>query len=248
MAGVPKVELVEAVSRAIALLDAFTIEDASLRLTELARRTKLPKSSALRLARTVAASGYLASTDEGGWRLGASAARLGARYQVGFNIHQSIAPGMLALAEATGRSISYFVHDGRSRIRLLHVPSRSSTGSAGSRVGEPMPLDRGSPRQVLLAFAGHPGALYDSIRKRGFHLTIGEARAGGAGISAPVFGSRWNVVGALCLGVPASDATETLLRGYAPALVAGATNLSRALTKQQTSISLVEGRSSWHPQ
>jgi DNA-binding IclR family transcriptional regulator len=88
----------------------------------------------------------------------------------------------------------------------------------------------------------------DSIRKRGFHLTIGEARAGGASISAPVFGSRWNVLAALCVGVPASDATKTLLPGCAPALVAGATKLSRALAKQQTSISLEEGPSSRRPQ
>jgi DNA-binding IclR family transcriptional regulator len=118
-----------------------------------------------------------------------------------------------------------------------------------SRVGEPMPLDRGSPGQVLLAFAGEKGPLYDSIRKRGFHHTIGEARAGGASISAPVFGSRWNVVGALCIGVPASDATDSLLLSYAPALIAGATKLSRALARQQARIlPLVNSRSSWHPQ
>jgi DNA-binding IclR family transcriptional regulator len=229
-------DLVEAVSRALALLDAFTIDDASLRLTELARRAKLPKSSTLRLARTLAASGYLAPTEAGTWRLGPSTAWLGARYQVGFDIHQSIGPEMQALATATGRSVSYFVHDGRSRIRLLYVPGPSLEDNRHRRVGEPMPLERGSPGQVLLAFAGQAGSLYDSIRKRGFHYTIGEARSGGASISAPVLGSRWNVVGALCIGIPASEATESVLLTYAPALLAAAKKLSRTLAKQQASI------------
>jgi len=220
-------ELVEAVSRALALLDAFTIEDVSLRLTEMARRAGLPKSSTLRLARTLAASGYLATTEEGTWRLGPSAAWLGARYQVGFDIHQSIGPEMQVLANATRRSVSYFVHDGHARVRLLHVPAPSAPGTSRGRVGEPMPLDRGSPGQVLLAFAGQAGPLYDAIRKRGFHHTIGEARSGGASISAPVFGSRWNVVGALCIGIPAGEATASLLLSYAPRLLASTTKLSR---------------------
>ena len=120
-------ELVEAVSRALALLDAFTIEDVSLRLTEMARRAGLPKSSTLRLARTLAASGYLATTEEGTWRLGPSAAWLGARYQVGFDIHQSIGPEMQVLANATRRSVSYFVR----RPRAGKAAARSGTFGSG---------------------------------------------------------------------------------------------------------------------
>lgn len=243
----PAGKLVEAVSRALALLDAFTIEDAALRLTDLAQRTGLPKNSVLRLARTLAADGYLSLTEKREWRLGPAAAWLGARYQVAFDLHHTIEPEMQALARHTGRSVSYFVHDGRNRVRLLHVHGGESPGGV-KRVGEPMPLERGSPGQVLLAFAGRGGALYEGIRKRGYHVTIGEARSGGASVSAPVFGSRWNVVGALTIGVPAAEATEALLQAYVPDLLASTTRLSRALAREQERMNPLQRKpGAWHP-
>jgi DNA-binding IclR family transcriptional regulator len=243
----PAGKLVEAVSRALSLLDAFTIEDASLKLTELARRTGLPKNSVLRLARTLAAGDYLALTEKREWRLGPAAAWLGARYQVAFDLHHTIEPEMQALARQTGRSVSYFVHDGRNRVRLLHVHGGDASGAV-KRVGEPMPLERGSPGQVLLAFAGRGGALYEGIRKRGYHVTIGEARKGGASVSAPVFGSRWNIVGALTIGVPAAEATDSLLHEYVPALLSSTTRLSRAIVREQDRMNPVQRKSgAWHP-
>jgi enoyl-CoA hydratase/carnithine racemase len=35
------------------------------------------------------------------------------------------------------------------------------------RVGEQLPLDRGAPGRVILAFSGAPGEPYETIRKRG---------------------------------------------------------------------------------
>lgn len=240
-------ELVNAVGRALALLDAFTIDDAALGLAELSRRAELPKTSALRLARTLAAKGYLTAVTGGAWRLGPATAWLGARYQVAFDIHNTIEPLMQELGHATGLSISYFVQDGDSRIRLLHVPGESS-GARKVRVGEPLPLDKGSPGQVLLAFTGKQGKLYDEIRKRGFHFTIGEANKASASVAAPVFGARWNVVGALCIGVSSHMASESLLRGYAPKLMKAAEKLSRALSEDQMGHKpLALARSTWHP-
>jgi len=240
-------ELVNAVGRALALLDAFTIEDAALGLAELSRRAKLPKTSALRLARTLAANGYLTAVAGGAWRLGPATAWLGARYQVAFDIHNTIEPVMQELGHATGQSISYFVHDGDSRIRLLHVPGERP-GVRKVRVGEPLPLDKGSPGQVLLAFTGRQGRLYDEIRQRGFHFTIGEASKASASVAAPVFGARWNVVGALCIGVPSITANEKLLRAYAPELMKAAEKLSRALNEEQMEHKpLALARSTWHP-
>lgn len=243
----PAEERVEAVSRALALLDAFTVDDASLRLTELARRTGIPKNSALRLARTLAAAGYLSVTENRAWRLGPAAAWLGARYQVAFDLHHNIEPEMQALARSSGRSVSYFVHDGRSRVRLLHVHGDAASGRP-RRIGEPMPIDRGSPGQVLLAFAGRAGALYEAIRRRGWHLTIGEARRGGASVAAPVFGSRWSVVGALCIGVPAAEASEAMLCSYVPSLIAATTRLSRLLEQDRQPVAaLMRKPGAWHP-
>ena len=57
--GGQKETRVVSVSRALALLDAFQPSEIMLTLGELARRTRLHKTTALRLARTMAAARYL---------------------------------------------------------------------------------------------------------------------------------------------------------------------------------------------
>jgi DNA-binding IclR family transcriptional regulator len=219
-------DLVNAVERALSLLDAFTINDPSVSLAELSRRTKIPKTSVLRLARTLAARGYLTSVGGGAWRLGAATAWLSAKYQVAFDVHNLIEPEMRELGRATGRNVSYFVHDGDSRIRLFHIVAQDGAKRL-VRVGEALPLDRGSPGKVLLAFSGRKGKLFDEIRTLGYHFTIGEAKATVASVAAPVFGASSELVGALCIGLPAIEADEALLRRLAPQLIKAAAKLSR---------------------
>src|SRR5665647_3299934 len=66
-------ENVSAVTRALALLDAFEVNEQTVSLSELSRRLSMGKSTVLRTARTLARSGYLAQTDDGRWRLGPAA-------------------------------------------------------------------------------------------------------------------------------------------------------------------------------
>jgi len=238
-------DVVVAVTRALGLLGAFTVAEPRLSLTELSCRVRLPKTSTLRLARSLASCDYLVQLEDGAWRLGPAAAWLGAQYQVAFDLHNNIGPEMRDLALRTGHSVSYFVRDGQKRIRLLHVSGAADAGAA--RVGEPLPLDKGSPGQVLLAFTGRPGAVYDEIRKRGFHVTIGEAKKVSASVAAPVFGARWGVVGALCIGMPADLATQGKLRSLAPQVMMAAERLSRKLQSDQGGQSPTTARSTWHP-
>ena len=91
-----------AVTRALRILEAFDMGDTWLSLAELSRRAGLNKSTTLRLARTLALSGYLVPKEEGGWRLGPSAGWLGARYQAGFDVHNVVEPMLLDLSQKTG--------------------------------------------------------------------------------------------------------------------------------------------------
>src|SRR5690606_14591972 len=64
---------VHAVARALAVLDAFDVDEQTVSLSELSRRLSMGKSTVLRTARTLAAAGYLAQTQDGRWRLGPAA-------------------------------------------------------------------------------------------------------------------------------------------------------------------------------
>ena len=71
---------VAAVERALAILDAFTDQDSELTLAELAKRTKMYKSTILRLARSLESCGYLMRAEDGTFRLGSRL--LAARFAV----------------------------------------------------------------------------------------------------------------------------------------------------------------------
>lgn len=219
---------VTAVARALALLDSFDGHEAQLPLAALARRTGLAKPTVLRLARTLAASGYLVPLPGGAWRLGPAAARLGAGYQRAFDLRNVIEPALQGLAQQTGHSASFFALELGQRVRLLRV--RGADGFVSpTRVGEPLPLERGAAGQVILAFCGSAGATHDAIRARGYHVTVGEADAAAASVAAPVFAARSGVLGALSVAVPADAAANAELQRHAATVVEAALRLSQTL-------------------
>ncbi|MBV6304546.1 helix-turn-helix domain-containing protein [Candidimonas humi] len=235
---------VSAVRRALDLLDAFGIDEPRLSMAELARRVGLPKTSALRLARTLAASGYLVQTEKRDWRLGPSTAWLATRYQMAFDLKGAVRPALHALAQATHRPATFFVREGEARIRLMRV--EADADSRAAPVGEQLPLDKGSPGKVILAFLGKRGKLFDDIRQRGYHITIGEARKPFASVSAPVFGVGWSVIGAINISCASEGASEPVLEAYASAVVAAGRSLSSALMRWDDK-TVKPPKSYWHP-
>jgi DNA-binding IclR family transcriptional regulator len=227
------------------MLDAFDISKPRLTVSELARKTDLPKSTALRLARTLESKGYLVQLDGGAWRLGPSTAWLAARYQVAFDLKGVVHPALRRLSLVTRKTASFFVHEGDVRVRLVRI---EGDGQTMQHVGEQLPLDRGSAGKVILAFTGSAGQPYDEIRRLGYHVTIGEALGNLASVSAPVFGAGWSVVGALSVSCLRDSVAMNDLVAHAPAVMTVARNLSSALLRE------AHGRSSaslppsyWHP-
>jgi len=240
-------DTVTAVSRALGIMDAFGMADSHLALAELARRTDLPKPTVLRLARTLSLSGYLVALEGGAWRLGPAAARLGARYQRGFDLSNLIEPALQKLAEDTGRSASFFALEDRQRVRLLRVRGKDGFVTP-TRVGEPLPLEKGAAGQVILAFSGGRGRMLARIRERGWHLTVGEADAGSASIAAPVHGAPRSLLGAMSVAAPANDKAVADLERHVAVLVEAARLLSHAFaTDAYKSSDGTAIRSLWFP-
>lgn len=239
-------ETVHSVIRAMALLDAFGVADAQLALAELSRRTRIPKPSALRLARTLAEAGYLVALDGGAWRLGPAAARLGARYQRGFDLTNLIEPALQDIAGRTGHGASFFTLEGRQRVRLLRVLGADGFASP-TRVGEPLPLDRGAAGQVFLAFSEGGDKTYPTIRRRGYHVTVGEADVGSASIAAPVMTGHGQLIGALSLAAQAGENAAQELERHAPVLIDAARRLSQAFARSEAKNRAGMDLQRWHP-
>lgn len=190
-----------AVDRALSLLSAFRTGDASLSVTELAERTRLYKSTVLRLLSSLAHGGLLRKTPEGLWALGPEVARLASLYTASFSLEDVVLPVMKALVAKTGESVALHVRQGEQRLCLFRVDSPQLLRDH-VRAGDLLPLDRGAGGRVLMAFSGARGKVYDRIRKEGYVHAVGDRIPGLVGISAPVWKSGHELVGALTLTVP----------------------------------------------
>ena len=236
---------VNAVIRSLSLLEAFGLTDPQLSLAELSRRTGLHKTTALRLARTLAAHQYLVQKDDGQWRLGRAAGWLGACYQSAFRVQDEIEPVLRDLSIQSGESASFYVREGLERTCLVRVEGPQAIRHH-VRVGAAMPLNLGAPGRVILAFSGELGEPYESIRRKGFHLSIGERDPQVASVSAPVFGMNQQLLGSMCISGPNSRLSETQLIKLSPLIMQAAKQLSYALTgKSSREVRLQT--STWHP-
>ena len=96
-----------AVDQAISLLAAFRAGDKSLTVTELAERTRLYKSTVLRLLASLAHGRLLHRNAEGHWMLGPEVSRLASIYSASFSLEDIVLPEMRELVQRTQESASF---------------------------------------------------------------------------------------------------------------------------------------------
>lgn len=234
---------VHAVVRAMSLLKAFDGgEEVFLSLSELARRTGMHKPTALRLARTLALSGFLVQREDAAWRLGPAAGWIGSRYQAQFDVGSVIEPVLVRLSGQTGESASFYIHEGNLRSCLMRCDGPRARADH-PRSGELLPLELGAPGRVILAALGEPGDLYERIRRQGFHWARAERATGAAAVAVAVRNRQGTVLGAVSTSGPVERLTPAVLRRLAPVTIAAARQLGLAMS----GVPATSLRATWHP-
>ncbi|WP_082784028.1 IclR family transcriptional regulator [Polynucleobacter sinensis] len=239
---------VAAVLRALHILEAFGGDDVHLSLAELSRRTALNKTTVLRIARTLAKKHYLVQRDDGDWRLGRATGWLGACYQATFDVHEIVEPVLRELTIETGESASFYVREGNQRTCLARVDG-PQTIRHHVRVGIGLPLELGAPGRVILAFSDEAGEPYEEIRKRGYHLSMGEREPEVSSVSAPIFGLDWKLLGSICISGPTARLPKTRLLELAQTVIHAANQLSYSLAgnAKLAKVKLPDSIATWHP-
>ena len=92
----PAVEGVASADRALTVLSAFRKGDRALSLAELAARTGLVKSTIMRLCISLEKFDLIERLEDGRYRLGVEAARLGSVYQQSFALEERVIPVLVA--------------------------------------------------------------------------------------------------------------------------------------------------------
>lgn len=220
---------VEAVDRALKILECFSSEAPEISLADLSRQTGFYKSTILRLAVSLERFGYLTRAETGLFRLGPATWRLGSCYQQGFDLAEILRPELKALSADANETASLYVREGNARVCLYREePLRSIRYSIVE--GSSLPLDRGAPGKILMAFAGEDIEGAADIRRDGFAISLGERDPEVASASVPLIASGGRLVGALAISGLISRFDEARQEVLLDALKASAERLSRKLT------------------
>jgi len=219
---------VEAVERALSILDAFATERPRLTLAELAAATGLYKSTILRLAGSLERFGYLVREESGAFRLGPSLWRLGSIYRHGFDLGDAIRPELRRLVEATGETASFYVREEKMRVCLFRHNSPQAARhhlDEGARLA----MGAGASAHVLAAYTGASGAKAKGVMAQGSAISLGERDPHVAAVAVPVFDTASRFRGALAISGPISRFDQKARATALAALKASAQRLAAVL-------------------
>lgn len=219
---------VRALDRALALLDAFSLERRRMTLVELAGQTGLPKSTVFRLAATLVARGYLEHAD-GHYEVGLRCFQLGSIFRASIDLRARALPHLIALRDMTGETVQLAVLSGDNIVYLERVHSQQPVAYMRSTVGAVLPVYCTGLGKALLAFepseAIHgylervvlerhtPNTIIDrraflaemaAIRRQGYALDREERELGVRCIAAPIFEITGRCVAALSIAAPSA--------------------------------------------
>lgn len=213
----------ETVDRALQLLLVFDAEEQrELTVGGLASHLDIHRSSASRLAGTLAQRGFLERVPRTErFRLGPAVARLGLLAVGGRGLISESREAMELLAEQTGEATVLSVLEGTEVVNIAQVSGPHIIGMT-NWIGRRTPLHASSDGHIFLAFAGvdlgegprealAPNTITDTaglakrvgrIREYGWAYAIGELEDGLNGVAAPVWNGSGRCVAALSVSGP----------------------------------------------
>jgi IclR family transcriptional regulator, KDG regulon repressor len=241
------------VRNAARLLKEFRTREASIGVSELARRLGLGKSGVHRLLTTLVAEGLVEQDPRtGGYRLGIVMFELGEAVKVHLDLHAAAGPVLAHLRDQTGESSQVGVLDGDDVVYVDRLESAHSL-RLFTETGRRVPAHCTSSGKVLLAHAPEhvreaflarpiarltPHTIVDAdvlrgelatVRTRGWAEAINEREIGVASLAAPIRDLHGEVVASISIGAPVARFGAVPRRRFARALVEAGEAVSRRL-------------------
>ncbi|MFI5761849.1 IclR family transcriptional regulator [Streptomyces sp. NPDC051563] len=238
------------VDRAFALLAAFDSDHRALSLAELAQRSGTPRSSTLRLARSLVHVGALERLADGRYVVGLRLLETASLAPRGHGLRSVAMPFMEDLFHVTRQHVLLAVRDGQEAL-LVERLSALDASPVAYRVGGRLPLTSTGVGLVLLAHAPAPDqehaidayepgqgpvgiATAADLRRALAEVRRGDHAYGRQNgprpldtVAAPVRDGH-DVVAALSVVAPSTGFTDA---GYGPAVRATARAISRKLAE-----------------
>jgi DNA-binding IclR family transcriptional regulator len=191
---------VAAVDKALGILRLFHSETPELSLMQIAERTGLYKSTALRMLASLEGALLVIKKMDGKYALGPTIASLYAAYQHQQSLETVVTPILEKLMHATNESAAFHVRQGDKRLCLYRVDSNQALRDH-IKVGDLLPMDKGAGARVIRAFEGAKDKISMQIHKDMVLAISGDRVKEISGYAAPVFNSE-GLLGAITLTMP----------------------------------------------
>jgi DNA-binding IclR family transcriptional regulator len=237
-------------NRVLRMLDAFTAQHPAMTLTELARRSGLPLSTAHRLVGQLVGWGALERGEDGCYRIGLRLWELAALAPRSQGLRERALPYLEDLSQVTRENVQLAVREGAEIVFVEHIAG-STAVPVFTRVGGRLPTTATGVGLVLLAHA--PAEVQDEVlaaplqrhtpftvtdprrvrrmladvRASGFVVSDRQLSAESVSVAVPVHDGRRRVVAAMSLVVRHGIAVSALV----PPLLTSARAITRALSR-----------------
>ena len=253
-AGQPRDATVGALLHGLAVLDMFTWDRPVIGIAEVSRQLGVHRSTASRLAATLATAGYLEQAGEHGrYRLAAKLSRLGEIAAAGDQLRDAALPPLRDLVSRIGETGHLGILDGAEAVTVAVVDGWQ-TVRMHSWVGKRSPAHCSSMGKALLAGlpAAEIGARYPQsrleartdrtitgtgelkrhlaqVRERGYAVDRQELEPHLCCVAAPVFDKTGTVVASISVSGPDSRIDEASIPAIAEVVRHAAGQISARL-------------------
>ncbi|SNS43766.1 IclR family transcriptional regulator [Rhodococcoides kyotonense] len=232
------------------ILDAFSFDRPSMTLGEIQQSTGIPTSTVQRLVTNLVSQGFL---DRAGdqIRIGVRMAYWAATATKDLDVLSIVNPVLKEMRDITGETACFFRPEQNYRV-CVAVAETTHALRRDMYVGKVIPLNVGSASRVLLAYdatlaerilsgtleqvtadsiteADTLRAAVDKARADGYAITTGERETGASGLSAPVFDSATDVIGAVTISGPTLRMPLSQCEEWVDLLVSHAEQITRTL-------------------
>jgi DNA-binding IclR family transcriptional regulator len=161
----PRDEGLKSLRKAIRVLEAFSMREPRLPLTEIARRVGLPLSTAHRILATLHGEGFVdRDADRDQYRLGIRLLELGSIVLSTMELHREALPFIEALSRESGETIHLGIFDGTQVVSIEKMDSLHGLAS-NVTIGKGAPAYCTGVGKALLAF--QPDSVVEAVCRQG---------------------------------------------------------------------------------
>ena len=242
----------KSISRALDILECFSLYNPALSVTDLSEMIGIPFSSAARIARALKERGYLERDST------SKKFRLGRKiYFLGYTAKESnflwivSKPYLSYLRKRFNETTAVYLRDGLQRVCFEQEESTETLRYSGP-IGASYEMQAGSPSKVFWAFldwnevvkvtsAIVPSTSYtvvdqptirriiDEIHRDGYVVSRDDYVVGYSSVSAPVFNAKMDIIATITITVPSFRFTPEVISAMCPLVRDAGIEISKSM-------------------